>query len=470
MEDKLQIIIWGAGKNLENNIHRICLDDICCLIDSNTEKQKHKVYGIDVYAPEKLAELEYDYVIVSSELYFDEIARLLLFKYGVECRKILHWKGFLQEERSVKNALRNSAKSVCSNYGIHEALDIGGILQRSSYWNIEHEPNLDLILLKNDIYGFVERRYRKVYRDVYNLPNVYDLIISESDDAAQKWGKTFWKSRHTILPLNRQGSPNSNVNLKGNADVFNIHGVHMIGICNKKKDIKIYQVTHKKFKPVNGELYKPIHAGRQGKADLGYLGDAEGDNISALNDKINECTALYWIWKNDRTEYVGLNHYRRLFRSAVNGEWMLQDFEVQILLEQYDIIVALAYDTGKLSVLESMRYQVCQEALDNAYDVLQDIFQKRKKEDYEAFRYVMNGYMLYPCNMFITSRKIMEEYCEWLFPIIFEMVEKVEIKDTWDDYSKRILGFFAERLLTVWIVQHNFRIKELPILLLNQTE
>lgn len=81
----------------------------------------------------------------------------------------------------------------------------------------------------------------------------------------------------------------------------------------------------------------------------------------------------------------------------------------------------------------------------------------------------MNGYMLYPCNMFITSRKIMEEYCEWLFPILLEMVEKVEIKEKWDDYSKRILGFFAERLLTVWIVQHDYKIKELPILFLDKT-
>lgn len=469
MENGLRIIIWGVGKNLKNNIDRICLDDICCLIDSNTDKQEQKLYGINVYAPERLAELEYDYIVVSSELYFDEIAWSLLFKYGVECRKILHWKGFLQEERSVKNALRNSAKSICLHYGIHNALDIGGILQ-NSYWNIEHELNLDLVSLKNDIYDFIKRRYRKVYRDVHNLLDGYDIVISDSNDVAQKWKCTFWKSRYAIIPLNRTCFQDMKVDLEECADVVNIHGIHMAGVCKIKKDIKIYQVTHKKFNPVKGELYQPIHAGRQGKADLGYPGDAEGDNISALNDKINECTALYWIWKNDRTDYVGLNHYRRLFRSAVNRDWMLQNFEVQILLEQYDIIVASAYDTGKLPVLESMRYQVCQEALDNAYDVLQDIFQKRKKEDYEAFQYVMNGYMLYPCNMFITSRKIMEEYCEWLFPILFEMVEKVEIKDSWDDYSKRILGFFAERLLTVWIVQHNFRIKELPILLLNQTE
>ena len=469
MKNKLKLIIWGAGRNLEKNIHRICLDNICCLIDCDTEKQRHGLCGINVYAPEKLSELEYDYIVISSELYFNEIAGLLLFTYGVECKKILHWKGFLEEERIGEAALRNSAKAFCSNYGICSVLDVGGILERNSFWNVGHELDMDLMALDNTIYGFIKNRYRKASIDVGDLSEDYDILISGSVDVAEKWEQILRKDHHAILPFNSLYKIIPNGISAENVDVFNYQGVHVAGICNKKKDVKIYQVTHKKFNPVNGNPYEPIHAGRQGKADLGYLGDAVGDNISVLNDKINECTALYWIWKNDKTEYVGLNHYRRLFRSAVNREWMLQDFEVQVLLEQYDIIVAEAYDTGRLSVLESMRYQVCAEALDSTYNVLQDIFQKRKKEDCRAFQYVMNGYMLYPCNMFITSRKIMEEYCEWLFPILLEMVEKVEIKEKWDDYSKRILGFFAERLLTVWIVQHDYKIKELPILFLDKT-
>ncbi|WP_251208673.1 DUF4422 domain-containing protein [Acetatifactor aquisgranensis] len=466
----MRIVIWGAGKSLEKNIHRICLEDICCLIDSDTEKQECRIFGKKVYGPEKLSEIKYDYVVISSELYFDEIAYQLLFWYGVEYGKILGWKGFLQEERSTDNALRNSAKEICINYGIRNVLDVGGILEINSYWNIADKKfTLDILYTNTQIYDFVEHRYRKAYADMDSLSEEYDFLITEKDAVAKGWTQILQRSHHAIA-----ASEKSHNNLPKEAwvdriQVFNIQGLHLLGASRKKKDVCIYQVTHKKFSPVNGKPYKPIHAGRLGKVDLGYQGDEEGDNISALNDKINECTALYWIWKNDASEYVGLNHYRRLFRSAVNKEWMLQDFEVQVLLEHYDIIVAEAYDTGRLSVLEVMRYQVCGEALDNTYETLCDIIQENK-EDYRAFQYVMNGHMLYPCNMFIASKEIMDAYCEWLFPILLEAVEKVEIKESWDDYSKRILGFFAERLLTVWIVQHDYRIKELPILFLNQPD
>ena len=30
------------------------------------------------------------------------------------------------------------------------------------------------------------------------------------------------------------------------------------------------------------------------------------------------------------------------------------------------------------------------------------------------------------------------------------------------DYSKRIIGFFAERMMTVWVIKNRLKVKELP--------
>ena len=98
-------------------------------------------------------------------------------------------------------------------------------------------------------------------------------------------------------------------------------------------------------------------------------------------------------------------------------------------------------------------------------ETLIGIFNEMGEEEYKAFQYVFQGYAMYPRNMFITSRKILDKYCNWLFPILFKLIQKVNIKEEWDNYSKRVIGFFAERLFTVWLVQQNYKIKELPIIL-----
>lgn len=42
----------------------------------------------------------------------------------------------------------------------------------------------------------------------------------------------------------------------------------------------------------------------------------DGDNISFLNDKLNEMTVFYYMWKNIKkndSDFIGYNHYRRVF-------------------------------------------------------------------------------------------------------------------------------------------------------------
>ena len=84
--------------------------------------------------------------------------------------------------------------------------------------------------------------------------------------------------------------------------------------------------------------------------------------------------------------------------------------------------------------------------------------------EYNAYKYVFEGNAIFPCNMFVMSWDLFEQYCTWIFPIINELVASIEIKEEWDDYSKRVIGFIAERLLTVWLVEKKYSLKELEIL------
>jgi hypothetical protein len=77
------------------------------------------------------------------------------------------------------------------------------------------------------------------------------------------------------------------------------------------KSIKIIVATHKKYEMPEDELYLPLHVGAHNKESIGYKRDDEGDNISEKNPSFCELTGLYYAWKNVKSDYIGLVHYRR---------------------------------------------------------------------------------------------------------------------------------------------------------------
>ena len=52
--------------------------------------------------------------------------------------------------------------------------------------------------------------------------------------------------------------------------------------------------------------------------------------------------------------------------------------------------------------------------------------------------------------MFVMKKKIFEEYCEFIFPMLFELEKQVDLTG-YDNYQKRQLAFLAERLTSLFI-------------------
>lgn len=84
-----------------------------------------------------------------------------------------------------------------------------------------------------------------------------------------------------------------------------------------------------------------------------------------------------------------------------------------------------------------------------------------------SFDKVMNGKKACMCNMFIMRKELLNEYCNWLFDILFELEEKIDISDR-DDYQKRVFGFISERLFNVWIEKKSPKTKFLPVYMVNE--
>ena len=238
------------------------------------------------------------------------------------------------------------------------------------------------------------------------------------------------------------------------------------------EDFKIYVVTHK-HTPHEGKLpdgYQTIHAGHAAADDLDYPGDDSGDNISALNPHLNEMTALYWLWKNTSHTTIGLAHYRRFFTESGDDhfayEKILTRDAAQKILERYDIIVGELYYGGL-----TQREWIVNDCGKNFADLGEKILLKhlmQTQPDYlDAFELVMDSTTLYKCNMFVTRRNVFDAYCKWLFSFLLdataELLRVVDMKNLLQS-QQRIMAYFSERLMTVWLIKNRLRVKELKIM------
>lgn len=64
--------------------------------------------------------------------------------------------------------------------------------------------------------------------------------------------------------------------------------------------------------------------------------------------------------------------------------------------------------------------------------------------------------------MCIMRKRMFDEYCEWLFNILFEVENRTDISN-YDSYNKRLYGFLSERLINIWVMQQNLKVKEYPV-------
>ena len=236
------------------------------------------------------------------------------------------------------------------------------------------------------------------------------------------------------------------------------------------ENFKMYVVTHKKLPPEHiekfPENYQVIHSGRAISEELGYLGDNSGDNISYLNLYLNEFVAIYWIWKNTSDSIVGISHYRRFFSETEDKNFSYENILTQEramhFLKEYDILVIPFYDV--LSEYDNMISACSVELTEMGLSIIKKHLQKSFPEYVDALDYVMTSRKFYICNMLVTRRNIFDSYCKWLFSFLIDATQEILATipiQQFPNPPKRLMAYLGERMMTVWLMKNNLRIKEL---------
>lgn len=217
----------------------------------------------------------------------------------------------------------------------------------------------------------------------------------------------------------------------------------------KEHRVKILVACHKPDTVYSDNVYIPIHVGRsisRFKEDMReMIGDDTGDNISEKNPYYCELTALYWAWKNLDADFVGLCHYRRYFESMVTNENILR------LLNGKDALCI-----HPLVERKTMASRLVEATCMEDFQIFMSCIKIKQPRYYDAALKFVKGNKCIPFNMFVMRKGLFDDYCEWMFSILFEMEKYVRLSGY--TRARRLYGYMAEMLLPIYFKVNNYTI------------
>lgn len=326
--------------------------------------------------------------------------------------------------------------------------DINDALIKNGFCNVEKLGVRGISKLENeDIIEFINKNYKKlVARECKNEYCCIELDIANKTRRLLCFG-AYPLNDKSISILSKLNDGYDDTLIKE----FNISQVH-----EKRRDnIKVLVVGgYKQIADLeNLSSYEaPIVVGTALITDAsnfnnGCLFDNSGDNISDKNKEYAEMTASYWLWKNDKSDYKGISHYRRRF--------LLDPSRLdEIKNGKYDAVLS----TPRL-ILPSLR-----ESFDantsihlSDFELIADVVASFHPDVREELERYFDGTFFLPTNMVIARREIFDEYCEWLFEILFEIEssDKYAILRTRNRYN----AYIAEILTSFYFLSNSFKIR-----------
>ena len=127
--------------------------------------------------------------------------------------------------------------------------------------------------------------------------------------------------------------------------------------------------------------------------------------------------------------------------------------ELEGVLKKGRVIVPVVAYLGR-----SLRRQYLHNHKVQTWELMMKILTENNPEYMDSAKRVFECNILFPFNMFIGSRRFIDDYCEWLFGILFKVEQLIEESD-WNVYQQRYAGFLAERLFTLYIIHNNIEVE-----------
>ena len=239
--------------------------------------------------------------------------------------------------------------------------------------------------------------------------------------------------------------------------------------------LNVFCVTHKKIDFPSVPALQLIQVGEKNKSEtFADFRDDIDDNIGYKNSSYSELTAFYYVWKNLTSSLVGFCHYRRYLMPPCLNEWIkkiaLKSYGSGYLISDSDLFDQISSLKENYQKYFSQALENCDILLPNPNPLPPGGFMKQyfschpsspflrmlsilsetnNQMGIMAHQFFLNSRQAYWNNLFVTRWEIFEEYCQFLFEILFQLEQEIKLPES--PYQKRVFAFLSERLFNFWI-------------------
>ena len=160
-------------------------------------------------------------------------------------------------------------------------------------------------------------------------------------------------------------------------------------------------------------------------------------------------------------------HYRRYFTTskkvpkeeAEKFKIVLTEEQVEEKLKKADIILPQKRNYYIENLYSHYEHTMYVEPLNETRKIIEEKYPEYLQE-FDKLHKRTSAHMF---NMFIMKKEILEEYCAWLFDILFELERRIDASQ-YDSFHARFYGRISELLLDVWINKNQLKYEEAKVM------
>ncbi|KGR34530.1 hypothetical protein OA39_02900 [Vibrio campbellii] len=245
--------------------------------------------------------------------------------------------------------------------------------------------------------------------------------------------------------------------------------------------MSVYIVSHIEVTTELAEHESMLYGGDYRKRDEEFLlsitHDHFANSIAHKNKYYSELTSLYAINQVCQFEdlsYSGLMHYRRRFSQIPSSAFSRGKLFKKIyfyLIHKKGLYLTKSKIEESLTEFDAILPQKVKfpcsmyEQFAKHHDVSDLLYARAALEklfpDYlPAYDTYMASRDSHLFNMLIAKKEIINDYCNWIFPILDELEKTIDL-DAKHGYQQRCMGYIAERLINVYFLKNSqIRTKE----------